>query len=88
MNGLTSLEILSNIEGATSSEAIEQFFETIRSITAEKKTINRLSGNAISTEDLREDIVVEASDLEKQIIIDNFPEQKNNYLVVTKVMEE
>ena len=88
MNELTSLELLSNIEGVTSSEAIEQLFKTIRNAAAEKNFINRLSGNAISTEDLREDRVVEASDVEKQLIIANFPEQKDNYLVVPKVIEE
>jgi len=42
----------------------------------------------ISTDDLREDIVVEASDAEKRLIIDNFPNKKNNYLVVPRVIEE
>ena len=83
--------MLSNIEGATSSEAVEQLFDTLRNAVAENKCvdfINILSGNAISTEDLREDRVVEASALEKQLIIANFPKQKDNYLIVPKVIEE
>ena len=88
MKELTSLELLSNIEGATSSEAVEQLFETIRNGETGEDVIGLLSGNAVSTDALREDIVVEASAVEKQLIIDNFPEQKNNYLVVPKVMDE
>jgi len=44
--------------------------------------------NAITTEDLREDVVVEASEVEKRLIIDHFPNEKNNYLVVPRVIEE
>ena len=91
MDELTSLEMLSNIKGATSSEAIEQFFETLRNAATEKNKadlIDLLSGNAISSEELREDVAVETSAIEKQLIIDNFPKQKDNYLVVPKVIEE
>ena len=88
MKELTSLELLSNIEGATSPGAVEQLFETIRNGETGEDVIDLLSGNAVSTDALREDIVVEASAVEKQLIIDNFPEQKNNYLVVPKVMDE
>ena len=79
--------MLSNIEGATSSEAIEQLFDTLRNAATEKE-VNLLAGNAITTENLREDRVVEVSAVEKQLIIDNFPKQKDNYLVVPKVIEE
>ena len=44
--------------------------------------------NAVTTEDLRKDVIVEASDAEKQLIIDNFPKKKDNYLVVPRVIEE
>ena len=83
--------MLSNIEGATSSEAVEQLFETIRNTAMEKNKddeVNLLSVNTISSENLREDKVVEASDVERQLIIANFPKQKDNYLVVPKVIEE
>ena len=49
---------------------------------------SQLSGDAVTIDDLREDIVVEASDVEKQRIINNFPKQKNNFLVVPRVIEE
>jgi Asp-tRNA(Asn)/Glu-tRNA(Gln) amidotransferase C subunit len=42
----------------------------------------------VSLNDLREDVVIESSALEKQIIIANFPKEKNGYLVVSKVIEE
>ena len=44
--------------------------------------------NAVTTDDLREDTIVEVSDSEKRLIIDSFPNEKNNYLVVPKVIEE
>ena len=83
--------MLSNIAGATSSEAVEQLFDTLRNTATEndkEMDVNRLSVNTISSENLREDKVVEASDVERQLIIANFPKQKDNYLVVPKVMEE
>jgi Asp-tRNA(Asn)/Glu-tRNA(Gln) amidotransferase C subunit len=46
------------------------------------------SDNVVTVDDLREDVVINASSAEKQNIIDNFPKQKNNYLVVPKVIEE
>ena len=48
----------------------------------------KIEGTTITTDDLRYDIVVEASDDEKQSIIDSFPNEKNNYLVVPRVIEE
>ena len=56
----------------------------------ESTSLENLSNieGVISSDDLREDIVVEASDVEKQRIIDNFPRKKNNYLVVPKAIEE
>ena len=77
MNELTSFENLSNIKGTISSEEKNKI-----------DLIDRLSQNAISVEELREDIVMEATTVEKQRIIDNFPNKKNNYLVVPKVIEE
>jgi len=91
MKELMPLEILSNIEGVTSSKSIDQLFETIRKVETEKTNddfIDRLSINVITTDDLREDIVVPASDVEKRLIIANFPNEKNNYLIVPKVIEE
>jgi len=54
----------------------------------ESEILTNIERTAVTTEDLREDVVVEASAAEKQNIIDNFPKQKNNYLVVPRVIEE
>jgi len=43
--------------------------------------------NVVTANDLRDDIVIEASDEEKQRIIADFPKEKNNYLVVPRVIE-
>ena len=91
MKDLTSLEMLSNIEGATAPEAVEQLFETLRKAETGENggdLINLLSGNTVSTEALREDIAVDTSAAEKRLIIDNFPSEKNNFLIVPKVMDE
>jgi len=88
MEKLASLEIFSNIKGACSSEAIEELFDMVRKTTVVTPTHEILSNQIVTVDDLREDNVVEASALEKQLIIDNFPNQKNNYLIVPKVIEE
>jgi Asp-tRNA(Asn)/Glu-tRNA(Gln) amidotransferase C subunit len=87
MEKLISLETLANIEGATASEAIETLFETVRNADVEQ-SVDAPVNHAVTVEDLREDTVRDASDLERQIIINNFPAQKNNYLVVPNVLEE
>jgi Asp-tRNA(Asn)/Glu-tRNA(Gln) amidotransferase C subunit len=38
--------------------------------------------------DLRDDVVIESSTVERQIIIENFPKEKNGYLVVSQVIED
>jgi len=83
--------MLSNIEGATSSEAVEHLFNTLQNADPGKNKvtiIDLLSGKVVSTDELRDDIAVEASAAEKRLIIDNFPSEKNNYLVVPKVIDE
>jgi len=37
---------------------------------------------------LRDDVVINSPQIEKQIIIENFPKEKNGFLVVSKVIEE
>jgi len=91
MTEIMPLDTLSNIEGATFTRPVEQLFETLRNVDTGKNqvdTIGLLAGHVIKTDDLREDVVVEASDIEKQIIMDNFPNKKEFYLVVPKVIEE
>ena len=83
--------MLSDIEGATVPEAVELLFNTLRKTETginKEDFIDLLSGNVISTDELREDIAVETAAAEKRLIMDNFPSEKNNYLVVPKVMDE
>jgi Asp-tRNA(Asn)/Glu-tRNA(Gln) amidotransferase C subunit len=42
----------------------------------------------VSLDGLRDDVVLDSSAIEKQIIIENFPKEKDGYLVVSKVIEE
>ena len=91
MSELTSLEILTNIKNAVLSDSVRQLFEIVRSADSEQSDIDfveLMSENAIEINELREDIVIESTETERQIIIDNFPFKKNNYLVVPKVIEE
>ncbi len=83
-----TVDVLSSIKGAKPSETINKLFEVIKnsdlSTTGSSSNNNQ---NAVPMEQLREDTVVQASDLEKQLIVENFPQEKNGYLVVAKVIE-
>ena len=50
-------------------------------------TLNNVNHNCVSVSNLREDVVIESSAMEKQIIVENFPNSKNGFLVVAKVIE-
>jgi Asp-tRNA(Asn)/Glu-tRNA(Gln) amidotransferase C subunit len=82
-----SLEDLSSIKGATSSKAVEELFNTIKNapLPSESKDFN--NSNAVELSDLRPDEVHNSSELEKKLIKQNFPKEKNGYLVVSKVIE-
>jgi len=80
-----TVDVLSSIKGAKESEAVNKLFDVIKNANVEK-AVSKL--NAVEISDLRDDVVVESSDLEKQIIKDNFPKQKNGFLVVDKIIEE
>ncbi|WP_133469048.1 hypothetical protein [Paraglaciecola marina] len=88
MNKTMTVDVLSSIKGAKPSETINKLFEVIKnsdlSTTGSSGNNNQ---NAVPIEQLREDMVVQASDLEKQLIVENFPQEKNGYLVVAKVIE-
>jgi len=91
MSELNSLVILTNIKDATSSESVEQLFGIVRGAVTEQNNVDfveLMSDSAVETNKLREDVAIESSETERQIIIDNFPLSKNNYLVVPKVIEE
>ena len=84
---MMSLEDLSSIKGATSSKAIEELFNNIK-----KAPLNDIDNNVnnnpiVEVSNLRQDVVISSSETEKNIIKQNFPKEKNGYLVVSKVIE-
>ena len=91
MSELKSLEILTNIKDAVASEPIKQLFANVRTAVPEDNEVDFVEfvpDNTVTVNELREDMVIESSEMERQIIVDNFPLSKNNYLVVPKVIEE
>ncbi len=82
-----TVDILSSIKGAEPSESVNKLFDVIKNAqTINNSTTNTI--NAVSLNDLREDVIIESSTTEKEIIKENFPNEKNGFLVVTKVIEE
>ena len=89
MNKIMTVDILSSIKGAQPSEAVDKLFEVIKNAhPANSNSLNNVNNNAVSVNSLREDVVIESSAIEKKLIIGNFPNEKNGYLVVAKVIED
>ena len=83
-----TVDILSSIKGAQPSESVNKLFDVIKNaVSSNENSLNNVSRNCVSVNDLREDVVIESSAIEKQIIIENFPNKKNGFLVVAKVIE-
>ena len=85
------LDLLSNIKGARSSEAVNELFKVIqKAVTAEKKDelLKPSPENVVALNGLRKDTIHHCSEIEKDIIKKNFPNEKNGYLVVPKVIED
>ena len=84
-----TVDILSSIKGAQPSEAVNKLFEVIKNANpSNNNSLNNVANNCVSINNLREDVVIESSAIEKQLIIENFPNKKNGYLVVAKVIED
>jgi len=83
-----TVDILSSIKGAKESEAVGKLFEEIKNANISTNSMGATSRAAVSLGELREDVVIDSSKTEKDIIIENFPKEKNGYLVVSKVIEE
>ncbi len=83
-----TVDILSSIKGAKPSEAVNQLFDVIKNAHTNNNSLNNVNNNAVSLNDLREDVVIESSAMERQIIIENFPNEKDGFLVVAKVIED
>ncbi len=83
-----TVDILSSIKGAQPSESVNKLFDVIKNaVPSNNNAVNNVNHNAVSVNSLREDVVVESSAMEKQIILENFPNKKNGFLVVAKVIE-
>lgn len=85
---MMTVDVLSSITGAQESEAVNKLFDVIKNANTSNNNTANNQNNAVSLNHLREDVVIESSTMEKQIIIENFPKEKNGYLVVAKVIEE
>ena len=88
MNKTMTVDILSSIKGAQPSESVNKLFDVIKNANSSNdNAANTVNRNCVSVNSLREDIVIESSAIEKQIILENFPNKKNGFLVVAKVIE-
>ena len=86
---MMTVDILSSIKGAEPSETVNKLFEVIKNAdTKHNNSFNNNHNNAVFLDDLREDVVIDSAEIEKQIIKENFPKEKEGYLVVSKVIEE
>ncbi|WP_339894409.1 hypothetical protein [uncultured Algibacter sp.] len=89
MSKIMTVDILSSIKGAQPSEAVNKLFEVIKNAnTTNNNAFNNNHDHAVSLDSLREDVVIDSPQIEKQIIIENFPKEKNGFLVVSKIIEE
>ena len=88
MSKIMTVDILSSIKGAQPSESVDRLFDVIKNAQpSNNNSLNNVNYNCVSVNDLREDVVIESSAIEKQIILENFPNKKNGFLVVAKVIE-
>jgi Asp-tRNA(Asn)/Glu-tRNA(Gln) amidotransferase C subunit len=88
MSKTMTVDILSSIKGAQPSESVNQLFDVIKNaVPTNNNSLNNVNHNCVSVNNLREDVVIESSALERQIILENFPNKKNGFLVVAKVIE-
>ncbi|MBF4473146.1 MULTISPECIES: Asp-tRNA(Asn)/Glu-tRNA(Gln) amidotransferase subunit GatC [Flavobacterium] len=88
MSKIMTVDILSSIKGAQPSESVNKLFDVIKNANSSNdNSLNNVNRNCVSVNNLREDVVIESSAIEKQIILENFPNKKNGFLVVAKVIE-
>ncbi|GAA3616018.1 hypothetical protein Q4Q39_01475 [Flavivirga amylovorans] len=88
MSKIMTVDVLSSIKGAQPSEAVNRLFDVIKNAqTTNNNPFNNNHNNCVSLDNLRDDVVIESSTVEKQIIKDNFPKEKDGYLVVSKVID-
>jgi len=84
-----TLDVLSSIKGAQASQVVDDLFKVIKKGSiSDNSEINNQNNNAVSVDNLRPDTVIKSSAEERNLIVENFPNEKNGYLVVPKVIEE
>lgn len=84
-----TLDVLSSIKGAKASKVVDDLFKVIKKgHVSENSGVTNQNNNAVSVDDLRPDTVIISSAEERNLIIENFPNEKNGFLVVPKVIEE
>ncbi|WP_010522034.1 hypothetical protein [Aquimarina agarivorans] len=84
-----TLDVLSSIKGAKASQVVDDLFEVIKKgHIIDNSPSNYSNLNAVSIDNLRPDEVIKSTELERNLIIENFPNEKNGFLVVPKVIEE
>lgn len=88
MSKIMTVDILSSIKGAKPSESVNKLFDVIKNANQQNNSNTTVHNKVVSLNDLREDVVVESSAIEKKIIKENFPKEKNGFLVVAKVIED
>ena len=83
---MSKLEQLSNIRTEKLNiKSISDFFDTIKAV--ELSDNQEAEEFVIQANQLREDVVVNASEEEKALIMKNFPQIQGTYLVVPKVIQ-
>ena len=85
------LDQLSSIKGASSSEAVTELFTVISKAVLEQRRNTKEQpekDQVVKVESLRRDEPGECPENVKEIIRNNFPEQKNGFLVVPKVIDD
>ena len=90
MDKIMPLDLLSSIKGASSSEAVEELFNVIKGAVTDQKegTEEETNLHAVPVNRLRDDHIERCTDIEKEIISKNFPDRKNGFLVVPKVIDD
>ncbi len=85
------LEVLSGIKGARPSQSIDELFDVVSKASSHDSTdmpVRIDEGNInVTVEKLRDDVIIESTNQEKDLIKRNFPREKNGFLVVSKVVE-
>jgi Asp-tRNA(Asn)/Glu-tRNA(Gln) amidotransferase C subunit len=91
MGKIMTLEVLSSIKGAKASDAVDELFGHVKKALSGENvpdTTMVFSENEIRLDELRDDIVIESTEPERKLIMENFPAEKKGYLLVQKVIED